>query len=602
MSEENKKKKLDDIVKSKIKGLGLDALFHQVDVSQKDEETAKKPSSALDKTDAHLMHKLKNSVPLINRNKKLSAIFENIRNSMTQKKTHKIIFDIGSDALKIAVFKYTKDQLVLTDLHHLKIPYIASMTQDKKEKFLKESLLKISAELPLGSAFISSILPRNNVIVKFLNLPSTHTDEIKKMLNFEAEQHLPFALSDLEIDHQIISKKPPETKIMLVAARKSEIARHLQFFKNTNIDPHELTISSGAIFSCGFASFKEEGTYIQVHIGATFTDVNIVENKSLKFCRSINAGSRDLTLRIAKNLNIPFADAENIKKENGIVLTKGTRNQTEKQISDTICNWADELISEIKHSIDSFKITSGSIDIKQVILSGGASRLKNLNEYFKDRLKIKTTLEKPVSVSDNPQLQDRYLELFHELSPALGLKETAMKINLLPKSIKLKIKSKEENKKRIIVTLLVASIAILFLLIPSWLLRLREKQIIGLNDQLELLEPQIATVDDLNSKIKAIEDYISTKNSCMEILRELSIITSFDITIDNFSFEKDKSVILIGTALSHSSVVSFSQRLNESEAFDDAKILYTRKNLTLGAEIVDFEIFCGIDTITGEIK
>ena len=133
------------------------------------------------------------------------------------------------------------------------------------------------------------------------------------------------------------------------------------------------------------------------------------------------------------------------------------------------------------------------------------------------------------------------------------------------------------------------------LITPYWIVRKRNVRINILREKIERLKPQLETIQNLKKKIRSIEDYVSTRQSCMEALREISLVVSPDITINKFYFEKNKSVVLTGGASSHSSVVTFSKNLGESELFDDAKIRYTKKEDIL-KENVDFEIICSLRT------
>ena len=64
--------------------------------------------------------------------------------------------------------------------------------------------------------------------------------------------------------------------------------------------------------------------------------------------------------------------------------------------------------------------------------------------------------------------------------------------------------------------------------------------------------------------------------------------------IEAFSFEKNESVILTGSAQSHKSVLDFSKSLNDSRLFDSAKIRYTRKKGGPTSQEVTFEIICSL--------
>jgi hypothetical protein len=105
------------------------------------------------------------------------------------------------------------------------------------------------------------------------------------------------------------------------------------------------------------------------------------------------------------------------------------------------------------------------------------------------------------------------------------------------------------------------------------------------------LEPKATRISALSDKVRTIEDYRSIARSCIEVLREISLLVSLDISINQFTFEQNEHVILTGEAESHVSVVNLSRAIRESGLFEDAVLRYTRKKDRLEKN-VDFEIVC----------
>jgi type IV pilus assembly protein PilM len=594
--ENNKKDKINDVVKSKIKGLGLDALFHQVDITQKDPK--QKKQSSVDHDDLKLMERIGKGTPLLQYNKMPRFINNFLANLNAKKTNNRVIIDIGTSNIKIMILKDEKEQTILQDAVFITIPHIVTTTQDKLDNFIKKSLLPIVNSPLFKTSSITSVISGSSMIVKFISLPSTQTQEIRKMLDFEIEQHLPFPKDEIEFDYQIISQEPPQSKVMIIAAKKAVIKEHLDLLASCGIYPDNLEVSSVALYNSSLLQTKKESIYLQVNIGASYTDINIIRNNCLCYCRSINWGSKDLTLRLSKNLNVSFDNAKKLKHENGIIITKKQANQIEKEISLISEKWADEIVFEIKRTIESFHLDSGKNDIQQLSLSGGGANLINLNEHLREKLKIKTVMEKPLELECSSNAIDTYLDHsreFHLICAAITPYPGHIKINLMPDHIKKNIQAKKLKAKQLTYSAVCALIIICLFILPGWLLKIRENQIKSLDKQINQLEPEVSDIKKLQDRINLINNYVDAKNSCMEVLRQMSLIVPYDITINNFAFEKSESVILTGFADSHSSVVNFSKVVSDSPIFEDCKIMYTRKKGPLSEEIVDFEIYCKIN-------
>ncbi|MFH1062897.1 MAG: type IV pilus assembly protein PilM [Candidatus Omnitrophota bacterium] len=598
MSDKNKDK-INEVVKSKIKGLGLDALFHQVDITQKDaqKDTRKKPINSQD--ELALIKKISRGVPLKYHNPLPKLIYTFLANFNAKKTDNRIILDIGSSSIKIMILKYDKQNIILQDAIFIPIPHIVTTTEEKLSNFIKKSIMPIAKSPLFKNSSILTLLSRNTMIVKFISLPTIEKQEIEKMLSFEAEQHLPFPLSEIEMDYQIISQDPPESKVILIAAKKSVIKEHLNLLETLGLYPDSIKVSSIALYNSALSRTRKSGLYLQVHIGAVHTDINIIYNNQLSFCRNIAWGSKDLTLRLSKNLNLSFDNAQKLKHENGIIITKQEANEIQKNISLISAKWADDLILEINRTLESFQINTGKNDIQQLNLSGGGACLINFNEYLREKLKIKTAMEKPLPLEGNSLVINNYEKHSQEFHLCTGLinkdpQAGYLNFNLVPENIKHAIKAKQLKIRHLTYIIISLIIGLSLFIFPAWLLSSRDNHIKDLDKQLEDLEPDLLVVSQLRDRIQTIEDYVGAKNSCMEVLREISIIVPYDITINDFAFEKNESVILSGIAQSHSSVVNFSQQLNESASLTDVKIVFSRKKGLPGEEIIDFEIFCKI--------
>ncbi len=604
MTDKNKDK-INDIVKSKIKGLGLDALFHQVDITQKDEQKTRKKNTSNSPDDIQLIKKISQGTPLKYKNP-LSKTIDNLLANLNAKKTdNRVFLDIGSSSIKILILKYEKQNIILQDAIFIPIPHIVTTTEEKLNNFIKKSILPKAKNALFKNSKLSTLLSRSAMIVKFISLPTIQKNEIEKMLSFEAEQYLPFPLSEIEMDYHIISQEAPQSKIILIAAKKTLIKQHLNLLETIDLYPSSIKVSSIALYNSSLSQPRKEGIYLQVHIGATHTDINMITNNQLKFSRNISWGSKDLTLRLIKNLNISFDNGQKLKHENGIIITKKDTNAIQKSISNISSKWADDLILEINRTTESFQINTGKSDTQQLSLSGGGACLQNLNEYLREKLKVKIVMEKPLILDGNPTVIDNYEKHAQEFHLCAGLiKEDPqldyLNLNLVPENIKHAKKAKSLKIKQLTYAAILLSIGLILFILPAGLLSSRENKLKALDQQLHNLEPELLMIAQLQDRIKTIEEYVGAKNSCMEILREISMIVPYDITINDFDFKKNQSVGLSGIAQSHSSVVNFSQQLNESSLLDDAKILFTRKKGLPGNEMIDFELSCKIKNSEAE--
>ncbi len=595
---------LDDVVRAKMKGLGLDALFHQVDKKRKDDDPF--PRRRPDPEDRRLYTRLKHGTGLPG----LSAS-ASLKEWLRPRRIPHVIIDAGMTTLTIGITVRERDKTLVTQALRIALPAHVAHVPDKQRRFIVESLRqRLPAEL-LGTAHVTTLMPRASAILKFISVPTVKDDEIKKMLAFEIEHHLSLAPADAEVDHALLQKETQQTHLVVAAVKKDDIRRHLNLLAEAGIDPDRVELSACALYNAARAQTDKEDLVLQVHIGAAHTDINICRAGVWRVSRGIAWGSAHLTRRLAERLNVSLDDAEKIKRDNGILLVKKQDAATDLLISDEARAWADVLINEMRWTLQNFQLEKGLENVHQVVLSGGGARLLHLNEYLKETLKSRIVFIKPpTGLSWQPGLD---VEEEEKASYALcwgadasgpapraagaGDARPAIRLNLLPE-----LQKKESAKKntarrrarRVLASVLLAGAGIGSLL---FLWQLQSLRLRDLKKQLEDTRAAAATVDDLKDRLRATEEYLAGQHTSLDVLREISLLTPADITLDQFFFEKGRSVTLAGRALSHAAAVDFAGALNDSRLFSDAKLRYATQTQRLadGTQEVQFEIVCTLN-------
>ena len=65
----------------------------------------------------------------------------------------------------------------------------------------------------------------HSVIIKKVTMPLMTAEELREQISWEAEQHIPFDVSEVELDYQVLRQRQDEGQmdVLLVAAKKEEI-------------------------------------------------------------------------------------------------------------------------------------------------------------------------------------------------------------------------------------------------------------------------------------------------------------------------------------------------------------------------------------------
>lgn len=156
-------------------------------------------------------------------------------------------------------------------------------------------------------------------------------------------------------------------------------------------------------------SEEKEVTAI-IDVGAGITNIVILEDEKVKFVRIINTGGDDWTEAIVELMGIPLDEAEELKVRIGLPPLSGDKYI---DVPSELLDRADEVFSslerevikfigEIRRSFEYYTSQSGGSEVREVIVSGGASSLKNFTNYMERGLGVKVYRGDPLMKVEVP--------------------------------------------------------------------------------------------------------------------------------------------------------------------------------------------------------
>jgi len=112
----------------------------------------------------------------------------------------------------------------------------------------------------------------------------------------------------------------------------------------------------------------------------------------------------------------------------------------------------------------------------------------------------------------------------------------------------------------------------------------------SLSAKIKNLKENTGKLMDIDQKINAASQYLDTKQSVLQYIYELSRICPETITLTNFSWERQKGIVIRGYANQMPDVFNFIGALENSKLFKGMQARSTRRHKVKDKEIVDFEI------------
>ncbi|MCG8430568.1 MAG: PilN domain-containing protein, partial [Candidatus Omnitrophica bacterium] len=159
-------------------------------------------------------------------------------------------------------------------------------------------------------------IPRSQVSVRYLNLPTLKEEELKRMVDYEVTGLFPCKPQELIYDHVLIDKASDGySRIMLVAARKSFLNGVCETLKNAGLIPDAVSVSTFSLYHQFIRRHRPDAAYLVVYHDTRHLELMLIENKKPVFSRAFPLGEKETPESICRKI-----------KETVIILqTKGFR-------------------------------------------------------------------------------------------------------------------------------------------------------------------------------------------------------------------------------------------------------------------------------------
>lgn len=306
-----------------------------------------------------------------------------------------IALDIGSYSIKAVEILNHFKSYEISNFYENVIPQIEELSPDM---IIPNCMDQIFKENGITADRIITAMPGQYISSRIIPFNFSDPQKIQAAVYSELEDIVPFNLDEMIVDHQVLGSKAGKTNVLVVMTKTSFLSSFLEHLQRINIDPKMVDVDSLSFYNlCPHLDMEPGKVYGLVDIGHEKTSVCLVQDGVLMMFRSINLGGRYLTEFLARDLEVSFAEAERIKHKVSYVKTSehagSELNEEETVVADRITVAANAIVKEIGRTLYAFKNWEKA-PIEKIFLSGGTSRIRNLDRYLADHLEVPTTLNR----------------------------------------------------------------------------------------------------------------------------------------------------------------------------------------------------------------
>ncbi|HBD24579.1 MAG: hypothetical protein A2566_03480 [Candidatus Zambryskibacteria bacterium RIFOXYD1_FULL_40_13] len=363
----------------------------------------------------------------------MANFLSNLVGDLFSKKNGSVLgIDIGSSSIKIVQLSRKNGHAVLDTYGELALgPYagksVGEATNLPPEKIVEAiaDMLK-EKEVNITTRACGVAIPFSSSLMTPIEMPMVSPKQLETMIPVEARKYIPVPISEVALDWYIIPKdKNPDSEqfvdqtekeklqkieVLIVAIHNDTLIRYKDIVTKNALEASFFEIE---IFSTMRSVLEQELTpALIVDMGATSTKLYIVERGILRSSHMVNRGSQSITDELSKSLGISLTDAENIKRDKGLLgEVKGVK------IKDVVTLTLNYIFSESNRVVLAYQKKYNK-NVSKVILVGGGSALKGVVDVAKNNFQTEVVAGDPFSKVVAPAFLEKVL---HETGPEFAV-------------------------------------------------------------------------------------------------------------------------------------------------------------------------------------
>jgi type IV pilus assembly protein PilM len=308
-----------------------------------------------------------------------------------RKKRPQIVgLDIGSSSVKAVELRPVGNEYELVGFGMAQLPYGAVEGGDIRQPAAVQEAVRQAVDQGRIQATEATIgMSGGAVIAKRVTLPKMSESEMNESIRWEAEQHIPFEIEDVELDFQLMRQDGPQMEVMLVAVKKGKVKSYAEVVAGAGLNVAVVDVDVFALETQYEYSYPSESEVVAlVNIGHETTNTNIRQGGLNVYARDIFVGGRQYATTVAQRFDLSPAEADG--------LVRGKQGQVSwADIEPVLDLVSQELGQEIQRTLDYFGTTAEHERIQRILLSGGCALLPGLQDFLASQWGIEVVVANP---------------------------------------------------------------------------------------------------------------------------------------------------------------------------------------------------------------
>lgn len=365
--------------------------------------------------------------------------------------------EIGTSAIKVVALRAGSPPSLQ---HAVMVPTPIGSMRDGlvvEPQAVATELRNLLAEHHITTRYAVTAVPNQSAVTRNILVPRMDRKDLQEAIKWEAERYIPYPIDEVSLDFDLLDNpdEVPENgqmEAVIAAAPTEHVARQVEVLRLAGLEPTIIDLKSFAALralrgnllgehltksTLTGTNYTEAGEVALVmEIGASSSVINLVRGDRVLMTRNINVSADDFTTALQKAFDLDFTAAEDVKlgyatattptedEEDLLNFDMSREQYSPARVFEVVRPVLGDLITEIRRSLEFYRVQSGDVVVDRTFLAGGGAKLRGLSSAISDALGFRAEVASPwlTVQTDQANVDTGYLQTnAPEFTVPLGL-------------------------------------------------------------------------------------------------------------------------------------------------------------------------------------
>jgi len=270
-----------------------------------------------------------------------------------------------------------------------------------------EAVRRAHKRLGTRTRHVAMAVPTGAVISKKIVVAAGLADnELELQVETEANQYIPFALEEVNLDFQSLgpsAANPEEQEVLIAATRKEKVEDRVAVAESAGLKALVMDVESfaqqaalGLVVQSLPNGGKDQNVAV-VDVGANVMNVTVLRNDQSVYTREQAFGGNQLTQDIVSRYGMSPEEAENAKRTGGL---------PDDFDAEVLRPFMENLSMEVQRALQFFFTSTQYHSIDHILLAGGSAVIPGLDAIVNTRTQVPSSIANPfASMQTSPRVQ-----------------------------------------------------------------------------------------------------------------------------------------------------------------------------------------------------